>query len=421
MTLKITSAVFAACAASKEGMPPPGKPIIALVGRSNVGKSSLVNKLTGRREFAKTSATPGKTLTINYYLINEAFYIVDLPGYGYSKVSRLTKEKVQKMIDDFFATASPVQAIIQIMDVRHPPSTMDIQMYHWINDSGYRYIPILTKIDKLTNNDLTKQIKLISAKLGLSYPLTFSAKSGFGKNELLDALHMALNNLEAPKQSPAQAKQPKKASGQPQPPNQKQNRNPNQNPNQRSNQNQNRTKNTGQPQNQNRPQGQRQSQAKEQNAAPAHEQSQQKPLVAVSGEKSTQSPTQDQPQVQSQAQNQVQNQVQSENQNQKLPQKPTSQGEKGAPVVSPQRNQEVRTNQNQNRNQKQRQNFRTNHTQKPNQMNKANTSQQTGDSASPKAPNAPSQAPNTPSQAPKPAKHFNKNRPRPSNQTNVRN
>ncbi|MBF0547824.1 MAG: YihA family ribosome biogenesis GTP-binding protein [Candidatus Riflebacteria bacterium] len=246
MTLKITSAIFVACAAGKDGMPPPGKPIIALVGRSNVGKSSLINLITGRRELAKTSATPGKTLTINYYLINDAFYIVDLPGYGFAKVSKITKEKVQKMVDDFFATASPLLGIIQILDVRHPPSTMDLQIFNWIQDSGFRYVPVITKIDKLGQSELNKQIKVISKKLGLQYSIQFSAKTGSGKEELLDVLHAIQTNTPENAQSgppksfkmkgPEKSKGSEKVSDKR---NQNKGKNPNKNQNQGQGQNQN--------------------------------------------------------------------------------------------------------------------------------------------------------------------------------------
>ena len=149
MAMKVTSAAFVACVTAKEALPPKKLPVIALVGRSNVGKSSLINILAGRRELAKTSSTPGKTLTINFYEFNEAFYLVDLPGYGYAKASKVTRQRIQKMMNEFFEAVEKLSGIIQVLDIRHPPSSMDLSMYQWICDQGFKFLPVLTKSDKI--------------------------------------------------------------------------------------------------------------------------------------------------------------------------------------------------------------------------------------------------------------------------------
>ncbi|MBF0499400.1 MAG: YihA family ribosome biogenesis GTP-binding protein [Candidatus Riflebacteria bacterium] len=192
MTLKITAAEFSACVVDKAAMPTDGKPIFALIGRSNVGKSSLINLLCNRREMAKTSSTPGKTLTLNYYLINESFYMVDLPGYGYAKANKVTRDRVQQMVDEFFTNAVTLAAILHIIDVRHPPSAMDLQMNAWIREQEFRYLPILTKSDKLGQSELVKNIKTITKKLEVPFALVFSAKSGHGKEDLLNAIGQIL-------------------------------------------------------------------------------------------------------------------------------------------------------------------------------------------------------------------------------------
>ncbi|MFZ2955512.1 MAG: ribosome biogenesis GTP-binding protein YihA/YsxC [Candidatus Ozemobacteraceae bacterium] len=192
MTLKITAAQFSACVVGKDAMPTDGKPVFALIGRSNVGKSSLINLLCARREMAKTSSTPGKTLTLNYYLINDSFYIVDLPGYGYAKANKVTRDRVQQMVDEFFSNSTTLAAIFHIIDVRHPPSAMDIQMNIWIREQEFRYLPILTKTDKVAQGELVRNIKSITKKLETPFALAFSAKSGHGKEDLLNAIEQML-------------------------------------------------------------------------------------------------------------------------------------------------------------------------------------------------------------------------------------
>ncbi|HOT29774.1 MAG TPA: ribosome biogenesis GTP-binding protein YihA/YsxC [Candidatus Ozemobacteraceae bacterium] len=188
MTVKVTSAVFNACVTSKDALPTDGLPVIALVGRSNVGKSSLINNLAGRRELAKTSSTPGKTLTINFYQFNEAFYIVDLPGYGYAKASKITRERIQKMMDEFFEACPTLKAVVQIIDLRHSPSSLDKQMFKWIQDQNFNYLAILNKADKLSTQQQIRMFRQIMRDLHTDGPgIVFSAQTGQGKDDVLEA------------------------------------------------------------------------------------------------------------------------------------------------------------------------------------------------------------------------------------------
>lgn len=188
MSVKVTSAVFNACVTSKDALPTDGLPVIALVGRSNVGKSSLINALAGRRELAKTSSTPGKTLTINFYQFNEAFYIVDLPGYGYAKASKITRERIQKMMDEFFEACTTLKAAIQILDLRHAPSSLDKQMFKWIQEQNLNYLAIMNKADKLSTQQQVRMFRQILRDLETEGPgIVFSAQTNQGKDEVLEA------------------------------------------------------------------------------------------------------------------------------------------------------------------------------------------------------------------------------------------
>lgn len=188
MTVKVTSAVFNACVTSKDALPTDGLPVIALVGRSNVGKSSLINAIAGRRELAKTSSTPGKTLTINFYQFNEAFYIVDLPGYGYAKASKITRERIQKMMDEFFEACTTLKAVVQIVDLRHAPSSLDKQMFKWIQDQSFNYLAVLNKADKLSTQQQIRMFRQIMHDLRTDSPgIVFSAQTGQGKDDVLEA------------------------------------------------------------------------------------------------------------------------------------------------------------------------------------------------------------------------------------------
>ena len=142
-------------------------PEIAFAGKSNVGKSSLINALMNRKSYARTSATPGKTQTINYYNINDAMYLVDLPGYGYAKVSEKEKIAWGKMIERYLNQSKQLKAVFLLIDIRHDPSANDKMMYHWIVEQGFQPIIIATKLDKIKRSQVQKQVKAVKTGLDL--------------------------------------------------------------------------------------------------------------------------------------------------------------------------------------------------------------------------------------------------------------
>ena len=162
-------------------------PEIAFAGKSNVGKSSLINGLMNRRSFARTSATPGKTQTINFYNINQELYLVDLPGYGYAKVSEQEKKKWGQMIERYLHQSKQLRAVFLLIDIRHAPSANDKMMYDWILSQGYQPIIIATKLDKLKRSQVQKQVKVVRQGLGLSKDsilIPFSAVTKQGRDEI---------------------------------------------------------------------------------------------------------------------------------------------------------------------------------------------------------------------------------------------
>ncbi|MBQ4059434.1 MAG: YihA family ribosome biogenesis GTP-binding protein [Lachnospiraceae bacterium] len=168
---------------------------IAFAGKSNVGKSSLINGLLNRKALARTSSQPGKTQTINFYKINDAFYFVDLPGYGYAKVSATEREKWGKMIERYLNTSDKLVLVFLLIDIRHEPSANDKMMYDWIIQSGFTPVIIATKADKIKRSQLQKNLKIIRTKLemgkeDLIFP--FSALSKQGKDEIWDYIESIL-------------------------------------------------------------------------------------------------------------------------------------------------------------------------------------------------------------------------------------
>ena len=141
-------------------LPDTDQPEVAFAGKSNVGKSSLINGLMNRKSLARTSSQPGKTQTINYYNINKAMYLVDLPGYGYAKVSPKEKEKWGKMVENYLHTSKQLKAVFLLIDIRHEPSANDKQMYDWVVYQGYDPIIIATKLDKIKRSQVPKHIKI---------------------------------------------------------------------------------------------------------------------------------------------------------------------------------------------------------------------------------------------------------------------
>lgn len=168
-------------------LPQNCRPEIAFAGKSNVGKSSLINGLMNRKSLARTSAQPGKTQTINFYNINDAMYLVDLPGYGYAKVSLSEKEKWGQMIERYLHESRQLRAVFLLIDIRHEPSANDKQMYDWICCQGYEPLIVATKLDKIKRSQLQKQLKLIRTGLGLGPEtriLPFSAQTKQGREEI---------------------------------------------------------------------------------------------------------------------------------------------------------------------------------------------------------------------------------------------
>lgn len=162
---------------------------IAFAGKSNVGKSSLINGLLNRKALARTSSQPGKTQTINFYKVNDTFYFVDLPGYGYAKVSASEREKWGKMIERYLHSSEQLVLVFLLIDIRHEPSANDKMMYDWICHNGFTPVIIATKLDKIKRSQLQKNLKIIRTKLemdkdGLIFP--YSALSKQGRDEILD-------------------------------------------------------------------------------------------------------------------------------------------------------------------------------------------------------------------------------------------
>ena len=172
-------------------LPDSPHPEVAFAGKSNVGKSSLINALMNRKSLARTSAQPGKTQTINYYNVNDAVYFVDLPGYGYAKASEEVKAKWGKMIEEYLHKSKQLKAVFLLIDIRHEPSGNDRIMYDWIVNQGYHPIIIATKLDKINRSQIQKQVKLIKTTLQVepdTVIIPFSAETKQGREEIYDII-----------------------------------------------------------------------------------------------------------------------------------------------------------------------------------------------------------------------------------------
>ena len=172
-------------------IPQGNLPEVAFAGKSNVGKSSLINALMNRKSLARTSSQPGKTQTINFYNINDALYFVDLPGYGYAKVSQQEKEKWGRMIERYLHQSNVLKAVFLLIDIRHDPSANDKTMYEWILANGFHPIIIATKADKINRSQLQKQIKAVRQGLGAgkdTVVLPFSAQTKQGREEIYEVI-----------------------------------------------------------------------------------------------------------------------------------------------------------------------------------------------------------------------------------------
>lgn len=172
-------------------LPDNDSPEIAFAGKSNVGKSSLINTLMNRKSYARISSTPGKTQTINFYNINSQMYLVDLPGYGYAKISEKEKEKWGELVERYLHGSSRLKAVFLLIDIRHEPSANDKSMYRWIVDHGFKPIIIATKLDKIKRSQIQKHVKIVKEGLGLvpgSIVIPFSSSTRQGKEEVWELI-----------------------------------------------------------------------------------------------------------------------------------------------------------------------------------------------------------------------------------------
>jgi len=201
--MKLLSATFISSFADVAKCPPPEKPEFAFIGRSNVGKSSLINMLTNMRKLAKTSVTPGKTQTINHYLINDSWYLVDLPGYGFASVSKSARAGFGKMIEDYMLKRENLYCVMILLDARHEPQKNDMAFIEWAGDKEIPLSLVFTKIDKLKPNELQKNIAAYKRMLLTRWeelPPIFltSSEKGIGRDELLDFMDSAISSNPMP-------------------------------------------------------------------------------------------------------------------------------------------------------------------------------------------------------------------------------
>lgn len=189
--MKVHSADIVISAVAKKQYPKSALPEIALAGRSNVGKSSFVNTLIDRKKLARTSSKPGRTQTLNFYLIEDKFHFVDLPGYGYARVSKKERAKWGEMIEEYFANRKQLQAVVSLIDMRHDPSEGDVQMYDFLKYYGFPVILVATKADKVPKNKKNQQVERIKKVLNFDENdafVVFSTVTKEGKAEAWDAI-----------------------------------------------------------------------------------------------------------------------------------------------------------------------------------------------------------------------------------------
>ncbi|SFM06112.1 GTP-binding protein [Gracilibacillus orientalis] len=185
--MKVNKAEIVISAVSEKQYPTDRWPEIALSGRSNVGKSSFINKLINRKNLARTSSKPGKTQTLNFYTINDAFYFVDVPGYGYAKVSKKEREKWGKMMEEYFSLRDTLRLTVMIVDIRHKPSEDDVMMYNFLKFYEIPVLVVATKLDKIPKNKKATHLKRVIDTLELDPDdsvIPFSAETSEGKEDV---------------------------------------------------------------------------------------------------------------------------------------------------------------------------------------------------------------------------------------------
>ncbi len=190
-TLNLNKAEFIRSAVKKEDFPRDRLPQVVFSGRSNVGKSSVINKILNRKNFARVGAAPGKTTHINYFLIDKAFYLVDLPGYGYAKVSKTERDRWGKLIETWFADTSLMTLGVMIVDSRHRPTEDDCTMCNWFQESGRPFVVVANKLDKVKKSELAANLDTIRETLALDEKvllIPFSAEKGTGREQLLNLI-----------------------------------------------------------------------------------------------------------------------------------------------------------------------------------------------------------------------------------------
>ena len=197
--MKITSAEIVISAVRKEQYPETNIPEFALAGRSNVGKSSFINKMLNRKSLARTSSKPGKTQTLNFFLINEMFHFVDVPGYGFARVSKSERAAWGKMIETYLTSREQLVSALLIVDLRHPPTKDDVMMYEFFKHYEIPCIVIATKADKIPKGKWQKHLKITKETLGLEKGdeiILFSSETGQGKEQAWNALQARMNDYQ---------------------------------------------------------------------------------------------------------------------------------------------------------------------------------------------------------------------------------
>ncbi|GIO58053.1 MULTISPECIES: ribosome biogenesis GTP-binding protein YihA/YsxC [Paenibacillus] len=199
--MKVTNAEFIISAVGPDQYPVDALPEIALAGRSNVGKSSLINRMINRKNLARTSSTPGKTQHMNYYRINEALYFVDFPGYGYAKVSKTQRAAWGKMIEKYMLERQTLKLVLMVVDLRHPPTKDDVMMYDWLQHYDIPICVVATKADKIPKSRWQKHVKQMKESLLLRSTdlfVMFSSELGVGKEELWAVIQSFTENGDSP-------------------------------------------------------------------------------------------------------------------------------------------------------------------------------------------------------------------------------
>ncbi|MHC1741639.1 MAG: ribosome biogenesis GTP-binding protein YihA/YsxC [Syntrophobacteraceae bacterium] len=200
LPIVIQSAEFVTSAVRPAQYPSLGLPEIAFAGRSNVGKSSLINCLVQRRKLVRTSRTPGQTQLINFFNVNEEFLLVDLPGYGFARVPDKVRAQWGPMVESYLGNRLPLLGVVQIMDLRHPPTADDLQLWQWLKGRNIPALPVLTKADKVTQSKRIQHAKQASVSLGIPVDqfILFSAETRLGREQLLGSLYQWINPAQPP-------------------------------------------------------------------------------------------------------------------------------------------------------------------------------------------------------------------------------